>query len=192
MKRPAIFIDRDGTVNEQRGYINHLSRFIILPGTAEAFRILNQEGFLAIIVSNQSGVARGYFPIELIYNLHSLMKETLLKEGAFIDGIFFCPHYSKGSIPEYSFECDCRKPKTGLIDQACERFEIDMSRSYMIGDHYTDMELADRSNIKGILVKTGYGTGVIEYNLPLMKFKPCYIANDLLDAVNWIIKNEGE
>jgi D-glycero-D-manno-heptose 1,7-bisphosphate phosphatase len=191
MKKPAVFIDRDGTVNEQMGYVNHLSRFMILPGVAEAFRILNQEGFLAIIVSNQSGVARGYFPIELLYNTHSLLKESLLRDGAAVDGLFFCPHYPKGSVPEYSFDCDCRKPKTGLIKQACEHFDIDMSRSYMIGDHYTDMELADYSNIKGILVKTGYGAGVIEYNLPFMLTRPTYIAEDLLDAVKWVVKNEG-
>lgn len=189
MKKPAVFIDRDGTVNEQMGYVNHPSRFVILPGVAEALRMLNDEGYLAIIVSNQSGVARGYFPIELLYNIHSLMEETLLKEGAKVDGIYFCPHYPKGSVPEYSFECDCRKPKTGLIDQACKDFDIDMPRSFMIGDHYTDMELADRLNVKGILVKTGYGSGVVEYNLPSVKSKPCFIAEDLLDAIKWIIKN---
>jgi D-glycero-D-manno-heptose 1,7-bisphosphate phosphatase len=192
MKRPAVFIDRDGTINEQMGYVNHPSRFVILPGVAEAFRTLNNNGYLAIIVSNQSGVARGYFPIELLHNLHSLMKETLLKEGAMVDGIFFCPHYPKGSVPEYSIDCDCRKPKNGLIKQACEQFDIDLSRSYMIGDHYTDMELAARSNLKGILVKTGYGAGVIEYNLPSMSVKPWHIANDLLDAVNLIIKNDNQ
>lgn len=187
--KPAVFIDRDGTVNEQMGYVNHPSRFKILPGVPEAFRILNNAGFLAIIVSNQSGVARGYFPMELVYNIHRIMKEALLKEGAAVDGIFFCPHYPRGTVPEYSVDCDCRKPRTGLIRQACEHFDIDMSGSYLIGDHYTDMELADRSSIKGILVKTGYGAGVIDYNLPYMDSKPLYIAEDLLDAVKWITRN---
>jgi D-glycero-D-manno-heptose 1,7-bisphosphate phosphatase len=190
VKKPAVFIDRDGTVNEQMGYINHISRFIILPGVAEAFRILNSEGYLAIIVSNQSGVARGYFPIELLYNIHLFLKESLLSSGAVVDGIFFCPHYPRGSVPEYSFDCDCRKPKTGLIKQACGHFDIDISRSYMIGDHSSDMELAERSALKGILVKTGYGRGVAEHNLPGMTFKPCYIAEDLLDAVKWLTNKE--
>jgi D-glycero-D-manno-heptose 1,7-bisphosphate phosphatase len=185
-KKPAVFIDRDGTINEQMGYVNHPSRFVLLPGVPEAFRILNQAGFLAIILSNQSGVARGYFPIELIYDIHSMMTQSIGKQGGRIDGIYFCPHYPKGSVQEYSVECDCRKPGTGLVKQACENFEIDLSRSYMIGDHYTDMELAERANIKGILVRTGYGAGVIEYNLPDMAIKPCYIADDLLDAVKWI------
>jgi len=188
MKKPAVFIDRDGTINEQMGYINHISRFKILPGVAEAFKILNKEGFLAIIVSNQSGVARGYFPIELVNDVHFFLKDSLLKEGAFIDGIFFCPHYPQGKIAEYALECTCRKPKKGLIDQACETFDIDIPRSYMIGDHYTDIELADRANIKGILVKTGYGAGVVEYNLPHMSIKPNYLADDLLAAVRWICK----
>jgi D-glycero-D-manno-heptose 1,7-bisphosphate phosphatase len=190
IKKPAVFIDRDGTVNEQMGYINHISRFIILPGVAEAFRILNSEGYLAIIVSNQSGVARGYFPIELLYNIHSFMKESLLRSGAVVDGIYFCPHYPRGSVPEYSFDCDCRKPETGLIKQACGHFDIDISRSYMIGDHSSDMELAGRAALKGILVKTGYGLGVAEYKLPGMTFKPCYIAENLLDAVKWLTNKE--
>lgn len=190
IKKPAVFIDRDGTVNEQMGYINHPDRFIILPHVAEAFRVLNKNEFLAIIVSNQSGVARGYFPIELVEHIHALMKESLMREGASVDGIFFCPHYPKGNVREYSIECECRKPKTGLIKKACEHFDIDLSRSYVIGDHYTDMELAERAALKGILVKTGYGKGVIEYNLPEMKFTPSYIAEDLLDAVKWIMKKE--
>ncbi|MBN1627855.1 MAG: HAD family hydrolase [Deltaproteobacteria bacterium] len=189
-KKPAVFIDRDGTVNEQMGYINHPDRFIILPGVAEAFRILNKNGFLAIIVSNQSGVARGYFPFELVDDIHALMRGYLKKEDAAVDGIYFCPHHPRGAVPEYSVDCDCRKPKTGLIKKACEQFDIDMSRSYMVGDHYTDMELADRAALKGILVKTGYGRGVMEYNLPKMTFKPSYIAEDLLDAVKWIMKIE--
>jgi D-glycero-D-manno-heptose 1,7-bisphosphate phosphatase len=188
MKRPAVFIDRDGTINEQMGYINHPSRFIMLPGAAEAFRILNNEGYFAIIISNQSGVARGYFPIETVYDIHSRMNDSIRKQGGKIDGIFFCPHYPKGSVPEYTLDCDCRKPKTGLITQACKKFNIDLTKSYMVGDHYTDIELADRSNIDGILVRTGYGNGVIEYNLPHMSIKPKYIADDLLDAVKWITK----
>jgi len=195
MKKPAIFIDRDGTINEQMGYINHSSRFVMLPGVPEAFRLLNEAGFLAIIVSNQSGVARGYFPMELIKKIHSMMKEHISRQGGYIDGIYFCPHYPGGSVQEYAVECDCRKPRTGLIDRACRDFEIDLTRSYMTGDHYTDMELADRANIKGILVRTGYGAGVVEYNLAGMANKPCYIADDLLDAVRWIIekeKNYGE
>ncbi|MBW2609145.1 MAG: HAD family hydrolase [Deltaproteobacteria bacterium] len=191
MKRPAVFMDRDGTINEQMGYINHLSRFVILPGVPEAIRLLNENNFLAIIVSNQSGVARDYFPIELVDDVHASLKASLKEKRAMIDGIFFCPHYPRGVLPEYCYECDCRKPKTGLILQACEAFDIDMSNSYMVGDRYTDMELAHRSNLKGIMVKTGYGQGDIKYILPNKSLKPVNIAKDLLDAVRWILGREN-
>ena len=190
MKRPAVFIDRDGTINEQMGYVNHISRFVLLPGTAEGIRLLNRHQYLAIIVSNQSGVARGYFPMELIDRVHAHMKELLAKEGANIDGIFFCPHYPRGIVPEYSVECDCRKPGTGLVQKACESFDIDMKNSYVIGDRCSDIELAERSNLQGIMVTTGYGLGDIEYVLPHKHFKPLHIAKDLLHAVRWIIERE--
>jgi D-glycero-D-manno-heptose 1,7-bisphosphate phosphatase len=187
MKRPAVFIDRDGTINEQMGYINHVSRFHLLPGVADAIRMLNKNNFLAIILTNQSGVARGYFPIELLHEVHSLMIETLRRDGANIDAVFFCPHYPGGKVPEYSCECDCRKPRTGLIDRARDSFDIDMSRSYMVGDHTADLELAHRCDLEGIMVRSGYGMGEISYALQQMSIKPCYIAEDLLDAVKWII-----
>ena len=188
MKRTAVFIDRDGTINEQMGYINHISRFVLLPGTAEGIRLLNRHQYLAIIVSNQSGVARGYFPMALIDRVHAHMKDLLAKEGANIDGIFFCPHYPRGIVPEYSVECDCRKPRTGLVQKACEEFDIDMKNSYVIGDRCSDIELAERSNLQGIMVTTGYGLGDIEYVLPHKSFKPLHIAKDLLHAVRWIIE----
>ncbi|MFH1481165.1 MAG: HAD family hydrolase [Pseudomonadota bacterium] len=190
MKKPAVFIDRDGTINEQMGYINHLSRFVILPGVPEAVKLLNENGFLTIIVSNQSGVGRGYFPVDLVHQVHAALRTSLHKKGAIIDEIFFCPHYPHGKIPEYACECECRKPKTGLIEQARNLFHIDMSCSYVIGDRCSDIELAHRCNLKGILVKTGYGLGDIEYILPMRKMKPKYIAEDLLDAVRWIMENE--
>ena len=188
MKKPAVFIDRDGTVNEQMGYINHLSRFTMFPSVAEAIKLLNSQQYLTIIVSNQSGVARGYYPIELVNEVHAHMKTLLEKAGAIIDGIFFCPHYAKGSVPEYSIQCNCRKPKTGLIEKACDAFDIDMKNSYVIGDRYSDIELAVRLDIEGILVTTGYGLGDLEYVFPRLSFSPAYIAKDLLHAVRWIIK----
>ena len=190
MKKPAVFLDRDGTINEQMGYINHMSRFKVLPGVAEAIRLLNNHGFLAIILSNQSGVARGYFPIELVYDVHAYLNTYLKERGARMDGIFFCPHYPNGPVAEYGYSCDCRKPKTGLIDQALKTFEIDMSRSYMVGDRWTDLEFANRLNLKNILVKTGYGLGDIQYILPEKGITPGYIAEDLLDAVQWIVEKE--
>lgn len=191
MKKPAVFIDRDGTMNEQMGYVNHISRFVLLPGTAQAIRLLNRNGYLAIVVSNQSGVARGYFPAGLVKEVHAHMVALLEQESARIDGIFYCPHHPMGSVPDYSVRCDCRKPGPGLINQACQRFEIDMTNSYVVGDRCTDIELAHKCGLKGILVTTGYGLGDIEYVLPSKPFKPDNIKMDLLDAVKWIIERDG-
>lgn len=190
MKKPAVFIDRDGTINEQLGYINHRSRFVILPGVCEAVSLLNKNNFWAIIVSNQGGVARGYYPLELVDEIHTFLKSSLKKDGAVIDGIFFCPHHPAGILPEYSSDCDCRKPKPGLIKQALEAFDIDMSNSYVVGDRYVEIELASHLKLKGILVKTGYGLGEIEYILPQKTTKPAHVAEDLLGAVKWILNED--
>jgi D-glycero-D-manno-heptose 1,7-bisphosphate phosphatase len=188
MKKPAVFIDRDGTINEQMGYINHVSRFKILPRVPQAIRMLNRHGFLVLVVSNQSGVARGYYPMDLVETIHHLMVARIKEKQGVIDGVFFCPHHPAGSVKEFSRECNCRKPKTGLIEQACKSFEIDLRRSFVVGDMYTDIELAHRAGLKGVLVKTGYGLGEIEYILPRKTAKPAHIAEDLLDAVRWIMR----
>jgi D-glycero-D-manno-heptose 1,7-bisphosphate phosphatase len=165
-----------------------LNRFVLLPGTGEAIRLLNQNGFLAIVVSNQSGVARGYFPVELVERVHKYMSALLEKEQAFVDGIFFCPHHPRGEVLAYRKECPCRKPMAGLIDQACQDFEIDLNHSFVIGDRSVDLEMAEKVNLKSILVKTGYGRGELDYILPQKPYKPSYIGENLLDSVKWIIE----
>ncbi len=192
MKKPTVFLDRDGTINEQMGYINHISRFKLLPNVSKAIKLLNENNFNAIIISNQSGVARNYFPIDLISEINNFLLESLKKDGAKLDGIFFCPHYPRGPNSEYCFECNCRKPKTGLLDQANKKFEIDMTKSYMVGDRYTDIEFAHKSGMKSVLVKTGYGLGDLQYILPERNIQPSHIADNLLDAVKWILNSNKE
>jgi D-glycero-D-manno-heptose 1,7-bisphosphate phosphatase len=187
LKKPAVFIDRDGTVNEQMGYINHLDRFVLLPEVGKAIRLLNDAGYLAIIVSNQSGVARGYFPIDLVHRVHEKMKDLVKEDGAILDGIYFCPHYPNGKVPPYGMVCDCRKPEIGLIGEACKSFDIDMENSYVVGDRCTDIEMAHKAGLKGVMVKTGYGMGDLEYVFPELPFQPFNVAEDLLDAVKWIL-----
>lgn len=188
MKRPAVFMDRDGTINEQMGYINHLDRFVLLPGVGDAIRLLNEAGLLAIIVSNQSGVARGYFPVDLVHQVHHKMTHLLKKEGATLDGIYFCPHYPDGKVTPYGVTCDCRKPGTGLIQKAEVAFDIDMENSWVIGDRCSDIKMAERAGLKSVLVKTGYGKGDLKYVFPGLSFQPHHVADDLLDAVKWILK----
>lgn len=154
--------------------------------------MLNKNNWWAIIVTNQGGLARGYYPMELVDEIHAFLKSSLKEQGAIIDGIFFCPHHPAGVVPEYSTDCDCRKPETGLVDKALEAFDIDMSNSYVVGDRHVDIELASRLNLKGVLVKTGYGQGELEYIIPEKRLKPDHVAEDLLDAVKWILNEEKE
>jgi len=143
-----------------------------------------------VVTSNQSGVARGYFPIELVKATHELMKRELANDNAYVDGIYFCPHHPDGLVPEYSKECSSRKPNIGLIEKARSELDIDMERSYIIGDRWLDIEFAHNANLPGILVLTGYGTGELEYIVPNKKIKSAYVAKDLLSAVRWILKQD--
>jgi D-glycero-D-manno-heptose 1,7-bisphosphate phosphatase len=185
--KPAVFIDRDGTINEQRGYINHVSRFILLPGVGQAIYLLNKNDYLVVVTSNQSGVAQGYFPVELVHETHELMKRELAKDNAYLDGVYFCPHHPNGVVSGYNKQCTCRKPGTGLIEKAASDLEIDMDRSFVIGDRWLDIEFARNAGIPGILVLTGYGRGDLEYVIPGKKTKPLCVAEDLPRAVAWLL-----
>ncbi len=183
-------MDRDGTINEEVGYVNHLERFVLLPRVGEAIRLLNQHGLKAVVVTNQSGVARGYFPESLIRLVHQRMQELLKQEGAYLDGIYYCPHHPDVGSPLYRQKCKCRKPETGLVDEASRALDLDALKSYMIGDRGKDLEFAHRIGAKGILVLTGYGRGEWEYCQGQWKVKPDYVAQDLYEAVQWILKQE--
>ena len=188
--KPAVFIDRDGTINEQRGYINHITRFILLPGVGEAISFLNKNDHLVVVTSNQAGVAQGYFPLELVHEVHQVMERELAKDNAFLDGIYFCPHHPHGVVMDYKRECRCRKPDVGLIERARAELGIDMERSYVIGDRWLDMDFARNANLPGILVLTGYGKGEMEYIVPHKTLKPAFVAEDLLGAATWILAQD--
>ena len=159
MKRPAVFIDRDGTISEEVGYVNHPSRFRLFPYAAEAIRILNENGWLAIVITNQAGVARGYFSEDVIVNVHEQLKHDLKQGSAQLDGIYYCAHHPSVGEPPYRVDCDCRKPKTGLIECASKDFEIDLAASWMTGDRYGDVELARNAGLHSAFVLSGYGRG---------------------------------
>ena len=191
MGHKAVFLDRDGTINEEVGYVNHLDRFRLLPRAGEAIRLLNQNEIKVIVVTNQSGVARGYFPESLVHLIHLRMEDHLRKEGAHLDGIYYCPHHPDAGEPPYRQKCRCRKPKTGLIEEAVKDLGIDCSKSYMIGDRGADVEFGRRIGARAILVLTGYGKGEWEYFGDQWKSKPDYVAQDLFEAVQWILNEEG-
>ena len=190
MKNRAIFIDRDGTISYEVGYVNHPDRFKIFPFSGRAIQMINASPFLAIVVTNQAGVARGYFTEDLIPVVHERLKQQLAEEGAYLDAIYYCPHHPAGSVKEYAIDCPCRKPKPGMLYKAKDDFNIDLEKSYVIGDKITDIELAKNVGAKGVFVLTGYGLGEYTYQRNSWKVKPDFVAKDLLEAVEWILKEE--
>ena len=189
MGAPAVFMDRDGTINDEVGYVNHITRFRLLPRSVKAIRLINQSSYKAVIVTNQAGVARGYFPEELVKEIHENLERTLSKEDAHLDGIYYCPHHPVYGMGRYKKDCECRKPKIGMIQKAAKDLNVDLSNSYMVGDRGADIQMAKEFGGKGILVLTGYGKGEYEYLSKTWTVRPDYVAEDLYDAVEWILKH---
>ncbi len=148
-KNKAVFFDRDGTLNVDIAYLHRPEDFIWIEGAKEAIKYVNDQGYLAILVTNQSGVARGYYPEADIKAVYDWMNKELAKIGAHLDALFYCPHHPQGKIPAYTKKCNCRKPDTGMVDEACERFHIDRSKSYLVGDSERDMECARKAGVQG-------------------------------------------
>ena len=186
-KQPAIFLDRDGTINEQMGYINHISRFVLLPGVGQAIRKLNDRHIPVVVVTNQSGLARGYFPPSLLDEVHTKMDEQLAVDGAHIDGLYICPHHPEAKEEQYRKACNCRKPKTGLLEQAAVDLNLDLTKSFMVGDRWSDLKCGVAAGATSILVLTGYGRGDEQFIGPQQEIQPTMVAEDLNAAVDWII-----
>ncbi len=189
MTQRAVFLDRDGTINEQMGYINHLCRFKLLPGAANAIARLNRHNIPVFVVTNQSGLARGYFPPTLLDAVHKRMVDLLAQDGAYVDGIYICPHHPEAKEEKYRLKCDCRKPGIGLFRQAAKEHDINLQNSFVVGDRWSDLKAANACGATGILVLTGYGRGDYDYIGPEQEIQPKFVADDLTNAVDWIIKN---
>jgi len=188
VRRPAVFIDRDGTISEEVGYVNHLSRYRVFPFAAEAVRLLNEAGWLAVLITNQAGVARGYFKEELIGEVHAFLAAELGRGGARLDAVYYCPHHPTAGEPPYRLDCDCRKPRPGLIRRAAAELNLDLEGSWMVGDRYGDVELAHNAGLRSALVLTGYGRGELEHQSHLWPRRPDLVAENLLEAVRGILK----
>jgi len=179
--RPAVFLDRDGTIAEEVGYLNHISRFRMLSGTGAAIRRLNEASLPVVVATNQSGVARGYFPESLVREVHERMIAELATEGARVDGVYYCPHASAD-------ECACRKPKTGMLERAAAELGLDLNSSFVVGDRAGDVTLAHRAGSRSILVRTGYGEGELAWHAKNWPRQPDFVAANLSEAVEWILK----
>lgn len=180
----AVFLDRDGVIiQEPPHYVYRPDQLHFIPGSIDAIRLLNENNFLVVIVTNQAGVAHGYYSENDVLEFHKLMKIKLEKEGAKIDGIYYCPHHPESKIEKYRLYCNCRKPKPGMLKKAEKDLNIDLKRSFMIGDTISDIHAGKSVGCKTILVLTGYGkeeikNSHIEYDL---------IANDLYDVIGQIL-----
>ena len=192
MKKPAVFIDRDGTISEEVGYVNHPARFHVFPYSAEAIRKLNDNNWLAILVTNQAGVARGYFSEDVITTVHDQLNKELATQKARLDAIYYCAHHPTVGEPPYRLDCDCRKPKVGLIKRATTDFDIDLKSSWMIGDRYSDIELARNAGLRSAFVLSGYGRGEWEYQRSAWKLEPDLVCENLWEAVQSILSLNHE
>ena len=188
-KQKAIFLDRDGTINEYVGFLRKEEDFRLIPGVSEAIKKINNSGYLAIVVTNQPVIARGEVTEEGLEEIHKKMETLLGLDGAYIDDIYYCPHHPdkgfEGEIPELKIECDCRKPKTGMLEKAAREHNIDLSSSIMIGDSTLDIKMAENAGMQSVLLKTGQKGEDGKYEV-----SPTLIAENLNDAIDDIFKSK--
>ncbi len=188
-KQKCVFLDRDGTVNVLKGFLNSAEQFELLPKVASAIKLLNKSTYLTIIATNQPVIARGECTFDELSNIHKKLETLLGENGAYIDDLFFCPHHPhsgyEGEIKELKFDCNCRKPKTGMIEEAAKKYNIDLSESWYIGDTTMDIQTGKNAGMKTILLNTGEGGKDKKYDIA-----PDYLADDLLEAVELILNKE--
>ncbi len=180
MKR-AVFLDRDGTINIEKEYLYRIADFEFIPGAVEAIRLCNQAGVMVVVVTNQSGVARGFYTEDDVENLHRHISRTLESHGAYIDAWLYCPHHPDGR-GSYALPCSCRKPSPGMLQEAARRYDVDLENSTMIGDKLADIEAGRAAGCRTILVRTGYGV----YDEPFVDTQTT-VCDDLLSAVKCLL-----
>ncbi len=182
---PAVFLDRDGTLIDEVGYLDRPERVSLYPFSIAAIRALNLAGFRVIMVTNQSGIARGFFDEGVVHAVHEHIAGLLRDGGAYLDAYYYCPHHPNGHVPGYVGPCDCRKPGRGLVDRAVREFSVDPLRSFTVGDRWLDVKLAENVGARGILVRTGYGA--LEETRRPHGVTADAIVNNLVEAVGWIL-----
>ncbi|MDR9404041.1 MAG: HAD family hydrolase [Halothece sp. Uz-M2-17] len=193
MAKPAVFLDRDGVLNQEAGYLHQVGDLHLIPGAAEAVRILNEHQLFCCLISNQSGPARGYYSLDHVEALHKRLQELLAAEAqAKLDALYYCPYLSPcagGTNPEFTAWSTWRKPNTGMLVAAAWEHDLDLKASVVVGDKATDIDLAYNAGAKGILVQTGYGQAVTAGTYQHQTV-PHYTANNLLDAVHWLLNSD--
>jgi len=183
MKR-GVFLDRDGTLIEEVGYLDHVGRVEFFPYSVDAVRLLNRAGFAVVVVTNQSGVARGLFDEDIVSATHRHIADIFEQGGAHIDGFYYCPHHPDATVEAYRRDCECRKPKPGLLRKAADDLGIDLTRSFMVGDRAHDIETGVNVGAAGVLVRTGYGTA----HESAARSAAAVVTDNLAQAVSWILR----
>lgn len=192
MDRAAVFLDRDGTINEDVGYLADPNEFRLLPGTAEGIKLLKRAGFKVIVISNQSGIARGLFSEEVVRKIDKKMQDELLNRGTFLDAVYFCPHHPDIGEPPYRQDCYCRKPKPGILLQAAKIYRINLAHSYMVGDKLSDIEAGRRAGCRTILLlRNETQNSLGEAKKLAWKTKLDYMASNLYTAAQLICKQRS-
>jgi D-glycero-D-manno-heptose 1,7-bisphosphate phosphatase len=184
--RPAVFLDRDGTLLEEAGYLDRLERLVFFPYAIDAVRLLNRAGYAVVIITNQSGVGRGMYPESFVGQSHDVMAARLREGGATIDGFYYCPHHHESSVEAYRKTCDCRKPGPGMLMMAARDLDLDLSRSFAVGDKWTDVQAGFAAGGRGILVRTGYGRASEAF--PIAGVEPAAVADNVMGAVAWLLR----
>ena len=187
MSRPAVFLDRDGTLIEERGYLDRLDLLTIFPWTGDALRLLKRAGYATVVVTNQAAISRGIIDEPFLATVHREMDARLAPSGGTIDRYYFCPHSAEATLDRYRQSCRCRKPAPGMIEQACREMDLDAHRSVMVGDRWLDVGCGQAAGTRAVLVRTGHGAH--EAEAPPTGARADAILNNLMEAVGWILRS---
>jgi len=187
--RRAVFLDRDGTIIEERGYLDRIDLLELYSFTADAIRLLNRAGYMTVVVTNQGGIGRGIIDEPFLQHVHATLDTRLAAGNARIDRYYYCPHHPDAVVPELRRKCDCRKPASGMIEQACRELSLDPRQSVMIGDRRLDVVAGSAVGARTVLVRTGHGAH--EEAMPQGNARPDAILNNLMEAVGWILRTSS-
>ena len=183
--RPAVFLDRDGTLNIDAGYLDRKERLMLFPWSLDSVRLLRRAGYAVVVVTNQSGVGRGMIEESFVEEVHQIIQSRLVDIGEKLDGHYYCPHEPSASIEAFRVDCDCRKPKPGLVTRAARDLGLDVEKSIVVGDKWSDIGLAKQTGARGVLVRTGYGRSQEKNRQEGLSADA--VVDTLMDAVNWIL-----
>jgi D-glycero-D-manno-heptose 1,7-bisphosphate phosphatase len=186
MGKSGVFLDRDGTLLEEAGYLDRLERLVFFPYAIDAVRLLNRAGFPVVVVTNQAGIARGIFKESFVAAAHRHISDRLAAAGARVDAFYYCPHHPEAVVEEFRQVCDCRKPQPGMLTRAAADLDLALDRSFVVGDRWHDLEAGQRVGARTLLVRTGYGR--TEEAAPQAHVQPSAIVDNVIDAVAWILR----